>query len=151
MLSVLPLPAFTDNYIWLVHDRRLAIAVDPGDAGPVSQAEKKLGLELLGILNTHHHADHTGGNLAPYQRYDCAIYAPASAPIPALTHPLGDGDRIRLPELQLRVQVITTPGHTLDHISLCGPRLSVLWRHRIWLRLRQIVRRQRRAMMSPAV
>ena len=120
MLSVLPLPAFTDNYIWLIHDQRVALVVDPGDAGPVTQAVEELGLELLGILNTHHHADHVGGNLALYQRYGCAIYGPANESIPALTHPLGEDDRISFPELQLSFQVINTPGHTLGHIAYYG-------------------------------
>lgn len=120
MLSVLALPAFTDNYIWLIHNQGFALVVDPGDHAPVIQAIEQLGLELLAILNTHHHADHVGGNLELYQRYGCAIYGPATEPIPALTHPLLENDQISFPELELNFRIINTPGHTLGHISYYG-------------------------------
>jgi hydroxyacylglutathione hydrolase len=120
MLSVLALPAFTDNYIWLIHNRRVAVAVDPGDHAPVVQTIEQLGLELLAILNTHHHADHVGGNLSLYQRYGCAIYGPATEAIPGLTHPLGENDQINFPEMELSLRIIPTPGHTLGHIAYYG-------------------------------
>jgi hydroxyacylglutathione hydrolase len=120
MLNVLALPAFTDNYIWLIHNRRAALVVDPGDHEPVIQAIEQLGLELLAILNTHHHADHVGGNFALYQRYGCAIYGPTAEAIPGLTHPLVDNDQISFPDLALSLQIISTPGHTLGHIGYYG-------------------------------
>lgn len=120
MLSVLALPAFTDNYIWLIHNQHVALAVDPGDHQPVAKVIDQLGLRLLAILNTHHHADHVGGNLALYQRYGCAIYGPATEPIPGLTHPLGENDQISFPDLGLCFQIISTPGHTLGHIAYYG-------------------------------
>ena len=120
MLNVLALPAFADNYIWLIHNQHLALVVDPGDHQPVTQAIDQLGLKLLAILNTHHHADHVGGNLALYQRYGCSIYGPAAEPIPGLTHPLAQDDQISFPELGLSLQIICTPGHTLGHIAYYG-------------------------------
>ena len=60
-MNLLPLPAFSDNYIWLLHNASQAIVVDPGDAAPVLHALEQLGLELQTILVTHHHADHVGG------------------------------------------------------------------------------------------
>lgn len=120
MLSVLALPAFTDNYIWLIHNQRVALVVDPGDHLPVVQTIDQLGLELLAILNTHHHADHVGGNLALYQRYGCAIYGPAMESIPGLTHPLGEDDQISFPDLELSFRIINTPGHTMGHIAYYG-------------------------------
>jgi hydroxyacylglutathione hydrolase len=120
MLSVLALPAFTDNYIWLIHNRHAALVVDPGDHQPVIRTIDQLGLELLAILNTHHHADHVGGNHILYQRYGCAIYGPATEAIPGLTHPLEGNQQISFPDLDLGFQIISTPGHTLGHIAYYG-------------------------------
>jgi len=61
MLKIIPIPAFADNYLWLLHDGQHALVVDPGDAAPVLQILAKLDLKLQTILVTHHHADHTGG------------------------------------------------------------------------------------------
>ena len=60
-MKLIPLPAFDDNYIWMLHDGHRALVVDPGDAQPVLDALQREGLRLHGILVTHHHADHTGG------------------------------------------------------------------------------------------
>ena len=60
-MDIIPIPAFRDNYIWLVHDGRHALVVDPGDATPVEEALRERGLTLAAILVTHHHPDHTGG------------------------------------------------------------------------------------------
>ena len=60
-MNLLPLPAFTDNYIWMLHDGRQAMVVDPGDSTPVLQALQQTGVQLQAILVTHHHADHVGG------------------------------------------------------------------------------------------
>ena len=59
-MNLLPLPAFSDNYIWMLHDGHAAIVVDPGAADPVWQALERLGVALQAILVTHHHADHIG-------------------------------------------------------------------------------------------
>lgn len=120
MLNLTALPAFSDNYIWLVHNQQHALVVDPGDAGPVIRTIDQLGLELLAVLNTHHHADHVGGNRALVERYGCAVYGPGTEPIPGLTHPLGGGEQIAFPALDLTFQVLATPGHTLGHISYYG-------------------------------
>ena len=60
-MKLIPLPAFTDNYIWMLHNGRTAVVVDPGDAQPVLDALQSEGVQLQGILVTHHHADHTDG------------------------------------------------------------------------------------------
>ena len=60
-MTLLPLPAFQDNYLWVLHDGHRALVVDPGDASPVSEFLQRTGLQLDAILVTHHHADHTGG------------------------------------------------------------------------------------------
>jgi hydroxyacylglutathione hydrolase len=120
MLTLVPLPAFDDNYIWVWHDERHAIAVDPGDAAPLIAYLDAHGLKLTAVLITHHHRDHTGGNTRLRQRYDCAIYGPDNPRIPGVTHVLRSGDTLDLVEPGLHFQVLATPGHTLDHISYVG-------------------------------
>jgi ribonuclease BN (tRNA processing enzyme) len=60
-MTLIPLPAFADNYIWMLQDGASAIVVDPGDAKPVFDALARNKLKLAAILVTHHHADHVGG------------------------------------------------------------------------------------------
>jgi hydroxyacylglutathione hydrolase len=120
MLTLLPLPAFDDNYIWVWHDDRHAVAVDPGDPAPLIAYLDAHRLALTAVLITHHHRDHTGGNVALRQRYDCAIYAPDNPRIPAVTHVLRGGDSVDITEPDLHFEVLATPGHTLDHISYVG-------------------------------
>lgn len=81
-MNLLPLPAFTDNYIWMLHDGRQAIVVDPGDAAPVVQALDDLGLGLQAILVTHHHADHVGGVDALREATGARVFGPARERIP---------------------------------------------------------------------
>jgi hydroxyacylglutathione hydrolase len=120
MLTLIPLPAFEDNYIWVLHNGRHAIAVDPGDPVPLIAFLDAHQLALTAVLITHHHRDHTGGNATLRQRYDCAIYAPDNPRIPAVTHTLRGGDTLDIVELGLHFEVLATPGHTLDHISYVG-------------------------------
>lgn len=118
MLKIIPVPAFADNYLWLLHpeDSSLAYVVDPGSAAPVEEALAKYGLNLAGILVTHHHGDHIGGIQELTENRAIPVYGPDSRNIPLVTHPLSDGDTIRLAE-QFDFQVIAVPGHTLDHIA----------------------------------
>ncbi|WP_290976214.1 hydroxyacylglutathione hydrolase [Herbaspirillum sp.] len=124
-LAVLAVPAFNDNYLWLIHNGRYAAVVDPGDAGPILAALKANGLTLAAILLTHHHADHVGGVAELSERArsaefpDIAVYGPARerAKIAGITRPLAEGERISLPHLPLELQVLEVPGHTLGHIA----------------------------------
>jgi len=120
MLTLISLPAFDDNYIWVLHDGHAAIAVDPGDPAPLIAFLDAHRLKLTAVLITHHHRDHTGGNLVLRQRYGCAIYAPDNPRIPGVTHTLQGGDAVTLAEPALQLDVLATPGHTLDHISYVG-------------------------------
>ncbi len=120
MLTLIPLPAFEDNYIWVVHDGHHAIAVDPGDPAPLIAFLDAHQLALTAVLITHHHRDHTGGNTVLRQRYDCAIYAPDNPRIPAFTHVLHDHDSVDIAQPEVHFDVLATPGHTLDHISYVG-------------------------------
>lgn len=120
MLTLIPLPAFDDNYIWVLHDGRHAVAVDPGDPAPLIAFLDAHRLTLSAVLITHHHRDHTGGNVLLRQRYDCPVHAPDNPRIPAVTHVLRDGDPVDIAEPLLHFDVLATPGHTLDHISYVG-------------------------------
>lgn len=116
-LAVLTVPAFKDNYLWLIHDGVHAAAVDPGDGQPIIDALRANGLTLTAILLTHHHADHIGGVPQLLKEYDVPVYGPRNDGIKAVTHPLGEGDRVQVPGLALELSVLDVPGHTLGHIA----------------------------------
>ena len=118
-MNLLPLPAFTDNYIWMLHDGRQAVVVDPGDASPVVQALQHLGLQLKAILVTHHHADHVGGVDSLRNATGAMVYGPASERIPQPAVALGAHDVVET--LGLRFEVIDVPGHTAGHIAYYCP------------------------------
>ncbi len=120
MLTVIPIPAFNDNYIWALHDARDAVLVDPGDAGPCIEFLEQRGLNLAAILVTHHHDDHVGGIAALAARCHPRIYGPQQESIPGITDPVAHGDAIALAQFGLRLRVIGTPGHTLGHVSYYG-------------------------------
>ncbi len=122
MFTVTPIPAFNDNYIWaLTHNAASgkAVVVDPGDAAPVIEWLNANQLQLDAILITHHHADHTGGVGQLKSKYDVPVYGPENSPFPGITHPLSQGDQIRVLGLDLDIQEV--PAHTLDHISYFQP------------------------------
>jgi hydroxyacylglutathione hydrolase len=114
-MNLLALPAFADNYIWMLHDGARAIVVDPGDAAPVHRALDDLGLALAAILVTHHHPDHVGGVDALRPRLQGPVWGPAREAIPAPFEPLQDGRRIEA--LGLHFEVLDVPGHTSGHIA----------------------------------
>lgn len=114
-MKIIALPAFADNYIWLLHDGGRALVVDPGDAQPVLQALQRDGLQLAAILVTHHHPDHTGGVQALREATGATVYGPARERIPAPFTPLKDGDIVTV--LDIAWKVIDVPGHTAGHIA----------------------------------
>lgn len=117
MLTVLNVPAFQDNYLWVIHDGSHAVVVDPGDARPVLAALSAHGLSLHAILLTHHHADHVGGVSELLQHFPVPVYGPRGESIAQITHPLGEGDKLAIPELELTFDVLDVPGHTRGHIA----------------------------------
>lgn len=117
-LEIVPVPAFSDNYLWLVHDGASGetAVVDPGDPAPVLAEVERRGWRVTQIWNTHWHPDHTGGNLAVKKATGATLSGPAAEPIPGRDVALEEGSTIRLGEHAGRV--IEVPGHTRGHIAL---------------------------------
>jgi hydroxyacylglutathione hydrolase len=117
-MEIVPVPAFSDNYIWLVHDEASGetAVVDPGDAAPALREADARGWTIGQVWNTHWHPDHTGGNLRVKEATGARISGPASETIPGVDVPLGEGDEVRIGKHVGRV--IEVPGHTLGHIAL---------------------------------
>ena len=124
MTEILALPAFDDNYIWLLRADGHVAVVDPGDAVPVLGHLAQTGDRLCAILATHHHGDHVGGVAELLARFPVPVYGPALENIPGVTHPLSGGEHIELPEINVGFDIITVPGHTRGHIAYYGPSLA---------------------------
>lgn len=129
MLHIRPIPAFKNNYIWLLghqHSDWVAV-VDPGDAQPVLAYCRQYQKQLAAILITHHHRDHIGGIEALLEAdctvSGCPVYGPAHEAIPMRTHALQQGDCVALDFLGLNLSVLDIPGHTLGHIAYLGNNL----------------------------
>ena len=116
-LRVIAIPAFRDNYLWLIQDGVHAAVVDPGDGPAVLAALAKHGLTLTAILLTHHHADHIGGVPTLLAHAAVPVFGPRGEAIAAVTHPLGEGARVDVPGLDLSLTVLDIPGHTAGHIA----------------------------------
>jgi len=117
-MEIVAVPAFADNYLWLVHDQTSGqtSVVDPGDAAPVLAEAERRGWAIDQVWNTHWHPDHTGGNLGVKQATGARISGPASENIPGRDIALSEGDEVRLGKHIGRV--VEVPGHTLGHIAL---------------------------------
>lgn len=116
-LQVTAIPAFADNYLWLIHDQQQAVVVDPGDAAPVEAMLHSKKLKLAAILLTHHHADHAGGVADLLKHRQLPVYGPAHEAIAGVTHPLSEDDVVHLPEPGITLRVLDVPGHTAGHIA----------------------------------
>lgn len=117
MNNIFAIPAFSDNYIWCLHDAEHALVVDPGDAAPVIRALQEKQLNLTYILITHHHFDHTGGVEGLIAAYpDAVVYGPKNLKISGIDQRLTEGDSLFLHDPEIELKVLETPGHTMDHI-----------------------------------
>lgn len=120
-VSVFPIKAFNDNYIWCLSNQTHCTVVDPGDAAPVLAYCQDNQLTLSAIIITHHHWDHTGGIDALLAAFpDIPIYGPQNKEIKQITLRLSQGDDIELTDLGVKFSVLEVPGHTLDHIAYYG-------------------------------
>jgi len=120
-ITITAIPAFADNYIWLISTGgKHCAVVDPGDAGPVVQVLEQNGLELDYILITHHHADHIGGVTELVKAYGAKVFGPHDRRIPDQDQSFSEGETVHLPSLELDFRVIEVPGHTSSHIAFFG-------------------------------
>ena len=120
MPQIIPIPAFADNYIWLLRDGDVAAVVDPGDAAPVIAYLDRERIALCAILATHHHGDHVGGIPALLERGQVPVFGPSREKIPGRTQAVSGGDRIDVPGIDATFDVIDVPGHTAGHVALFG-------------------------------
>jgi len=123
MIDIRPIPAFDDNYIWLLTRPGYCgcAVVDPGDEDPVIERLEAEGLALDAILITHKHGDHVGGVRGLKAAWpNAAVYGPAREPIATLEHRLADGERVVLGSLGAEFVVLDVPGHTEGHIAYYG-------------------------------
>lgn len=133
-IQIRHIPAFHDNYFWLIHNDKSAIIVDPGDAVLVQACLKQHQLDLCAILLTHHHADHIGGVaelIASSPRQTVPVFGPLadqkSGRISTITCGCRQDDSVFLPELNLTLNVIEVPGHTSTHIAYYCAELASLF------------------------
>jgi hydroxyacylglutathione hydrolase len=122
-ITVRPVRAFADNYIWLIESAQASgqlVAVDPGDAAPVLAELRRCGASLAAILLTHHHADHIGGVAELLESGPVPVYGPDDSRIPLRTATLRDGECCELPDLGLSFEILAVPGHTLSHVAFYG-------------------------------
>lgn len=120
MFDIIRIPAFKDNYIWLLRKGATAAVVDPGDARPVLDVLEQEGLSLSAILITHHHADHQGGVAELLAHHSAEVFGPAAESIAGISKPLRSGDTISIAPFGIEFEVIAVPGHTLGHIAYYG-------------------------------
>lgn len=118
MKTVELIPVFNDNYVFLISDPETseALVVDPGEASAVTEMLNARKLKLIGILTTHHHADHIGGVAELSRNFSAPVWAPLQNKNQIKAHHyLSDNDVFRLADC--RIQVLSLPGHTLGHIA----------------------------------
>lgn len=142
-ILVEPIAAFRDNYIWMIHDGRSAVVVDPGAPEPVLEALDSAGLHLTAILVTHLHYDHCWGVPGLLARSQVPVFGPflndhdrvshppfpkpGTEPLDCVTDVVKEGSKLMLPELGLELQVLAVPGHTKGHLVYFEPRREWLF------------------------
>ena len=120
MITIIPIPAFADNYIWTLRRGDAAVVVDPGDAAPVLAYLEREKVRLTAVLATHHHNDHVGGVPELVAKYPVPVFGPANETIPDRTRALREGDAVDVPGLGVTLRVLDIPGHTAGHIAYFG-------------------------------
>jgi hydroxyacylglutathione hydrolase len=126
MLHIWAVPIFADNYVWILEREgvdRVAV-VDPGEASQVIAALDERGLEIAAVLVTHHHRDHVGGLSRIIRNSHPAVYGSGNDSISGVDHPVGDGDTVSIPDLDLDLEVVALPGHTMNHLGFVAPEIA---------------------------
>jgi hydroxyacylglutathione hydrolase len=123
VFDITAIPAFTDNYIWAIHNDRQAVVVDPGDAAPVLAFLATHQLELTAILCTHRHPDHVGGIENLREVYNVPVHGRRHPHNPHITDDLREGDNLSLDAFGLSFNIIEIPGHLDDHIAFVTPQI----------------------------
>ena len=121
-IELVPVPALSDNYVWLMHDGESGetVAVDPGEAPPVLAAAQARGWRITQVWNTHWHPDHVGGNAGIRAATGATITGPLEAGrIPTLDRVVSDGETVRIGALEGKV--IAVGAHTSGHIAIHVP------------------------------
>ncbi|MBY0372192.1 hydroxyacylglutathione hydrolase [bacterium] len=121
MVTIEPIPLLKDNYAYLVFHGKQTLVIDPSEAAGVLRRVEELGLEVAAVLNTHHHWDHVNGNESIAAKFACPVYGPVGDRdrIAGWTNPLEDGQTLTL--AGTRLEVLSIPGHTSNHVALYLP------------------------------
>jgi len=122
MLLIWPVPIFDDNYVWILEREgsNRVVVVDPGDGAPIIDALSQRDLEVAAVLVTHHHQDHVGGLPELIRCFHPPVYGSSAESIVGIDHPMGGGDRVSLPQIELSLEIVELPGHTSGHIGFIG-------------------------------
>ncbi len=127
-IELVPVPALSDNYVWLMHDSDSAetVAVDPGEAAPVLAAADARGWRITQVWNTHWHGDHVGGNAAIKAATGATITGPSEkGRIPTLDRVVEEGDRVRIGAYE--GEVIAVGAHTAGHVAIHLPDAEIVF------------------------
>ncbi|HEX9878849.1 MAG TPA: hydroxyacylglutathione hydrolase [Candidatus Binatia bacterium] len=123
-MKVVQVPCLKDNYAYLIicENTNKAAVVDPSESEPVLEKVRREGVDLVAILNTHHHWDHIGGNPGLLEQFSLEVFGGRvdKDRIHGLTRPLEEGDRVRVGELE--AEILFIPGHTRGHIAYVFPK-----------------------------
>jgi hydroxyacylglutathione hydrolase len=128
-LDILQFACLSDNYGVLIHDEEtgLTASIDAPDANAILDQLKPKGWRLTHLLITHHHSDHTSGNLRLKEATGCTIIGPKAEAerIPGIDQGVGEGDTSPFGKFEIRV--LETPGHTLGHVAYWIPEARVVF------------------------
>lgn len=116
-MTLHPVQAFDDNYIWVLDDGHRAVVVDPGDARPVAEYLSARSLVLDTILVTHHHGDHVGGVAELLRQTPARVIGPATEKLPVPVERVRGDDTLNLLNDTVHVRVLDVPGHTAGHVA----------------------------------